>query len=253
MFPKEHGAYGQLVFPIATALAIGRPGLTAAALTGAAVFAFLAHEPVLVLLGQRGARAERERRGAAIAWFGAFASFALVCAGTVVATAPAWARSTMAGPVVFALFLAVVIVTGREHTAAGEVMSAITLASVAYPIGVLSSASFRASLSCAAAFAAAFTVGILSVHGVISFTRHPPAAGARVAAAITAVGALAAVYWLASERVLEIITPIAVAPASLAGLVLVLWPPSARRLRVVGWTLVTTSVLTSLALIAAFR
>jgi hypothetical protein len=36
------------------------------------------------------------------------------------------------------------------------------------------------------------------------------------------------VYWLASVRLLEIITPIAVLPACLVGLVLVVRPPSAR-------------------------
>lgn len=253
MFPKEHGAYGQLVFPIATALAIGRPGLTAAALAGAAVFAFFAHEPLLVLLGQRGARAEREQRGAAIAWFGASAGLAIACVGTVVATAPAWARTTMAGPVLCALFLAIVIVSGREHTVAGEIMSAIALASIAYPIGVLSSASFRASLSCAAAFAAAFVIGVVCVHGVIACTRQPPATAGRIAGAATALGAAVVVYWLASERVLELVTPMAVAPASLAGIVLMAWPPSARRLRFVGWTLVGTTTLTAFVLVAAFR
>jgi hypothetical protein len=131
-------------------------------------------------------------------------------------------------------------------------MSAIALSSIAYPIGVASSASFRASLSCASAFAATFVVGVVCVHAVIGFTRHAPAVGARAAGALTAVGAAALTYWLASDRVLEIVTPLAVAPTSLAGLVLVARPPSARKLRVVGWTLVATSIATSLVLLAAF-
>jgi uncharacterized membrane protein YdjX (TVP38/TMEM64 family) len=45
MWPKEHGAYGQLAFPLVTAFAVaGIP--PAAALTAlAAVAAFVAHEP----------------------------------------------------------------------------------------------------------------------------------------------------------------------------------------------------------------
>jgi hypothetical protein len=52
-------AYGQLRFLMVTALAIGRPGTAAFAWAGAATLAFLVHEPVMVLLGQRGAKASR--------------------------------------------------------------------------------------------------------------------------------------------------------------------------------------------------
>jgi len=49
MFPKEHGAYGQLLFPLATSLLVA--GVTGAALLTAvaACAAFLSHEPLLVL------------------------------------------------------------------------------------------------------------------------------------------------------------------------------------------------------------
>ncbi len=56
LLPKEHGAYGQMAFPLATAFAVA--GMNAPALLiGVAVLAgSLAHEPVLVLLGMRGTR-----------------------------------------------------------------------------------------------------------------------------------------------------------------------------------------------------
>ena len=47
MFPKEHGAYGQLLFPLATSLVVA--GVTAPALltaASAAYAAFMAHEPL---------------------------------------------------------------------------------------------------------------------------------------------------------------------------------------------------------------
>jgi len=68
MWPKEHGAYGQLVFPLATAFAIA--GATAPALlTAIAVTAaFLAHEPLIVLLGRRGVRARRDHFRRAAIW-----------------------------------------------------------------------------------------------------------------------------------------------------------------------------------------
>src|SRR5512138_2855214 len=56
LLPREHGAWGQLAMPLVTGLALGRPGATALLLTAGVVLAFLAHEPLLVVLGQRGKR-----------------------------------------------------------------------------------------------------------------------------------------------------------------------------------------------------
>ncbi|MBK8937310.1 MAG: YwiC-like family protein [Polyangiaceae bacterium] len=64
LMPREHGAYGQLVLPAAAAL-IAWPSFGGAALAVAATAMFLAHEPALVLLGQRGARARAELGAAA--------------------------------------------------------------------------------------------------------------------------------------------------------------------------------------------
>jgi hypothetical protein len=206
-----------------------------------------------VLLGQRGARAARERRAAATAWLAAFAMLAAACGAAAIATAPSGGRAALTVPVALAVALAIVIVRGGEHTIAGEVLSALALSSIAYPIGVLSHASARASLTCAAAFAATFVVGVVCVHGVIGFTRHPPARRARAAGAVAAIGAVVLTASLASSRVLEIVAPWAIAPAVIAGLGLMQWPPSARRLRAVGWTLVATSTLTAAALLVVLR
>ena len=85
MLPKEHGAYGQLLFPIATALAIGHPGPGAALLSAAALCAFLGHEPLvyrdlsalenLELYGRLYRVAERrERSGMLLGRFGLWES-----------------------------------------------------------------------------------------------------------------------------------------------------------------------------------
>ena len=60
LWPREHGAWGQMAMPLVTGLALGRTGAAAWLLAVAASFAFLAHEPALVLLGSRGVRAARE-------------------------------------------------------------------------------------------------------------------------------------------------------------------------------------------------
>jgi hypothetical protein len=68
LLPKEHGAYGQLAFPLITALIVAGLSVAGALLTVAVVAAFLAHEPAAVVLDQRGARARRELGGSAIRW-----------------------------------------------------------------------------------------------------------------------------------------------------------------------------------------
>ncbi|MDE3154816.1 MAG: YwiC-like family protein, partial [Acidobacteriota bacterium] len=98
MLPREHGAYGQLLFPLVTALALGRPGAAALALAAAAIAAFLAHEPLLVLLGQRGTRAARERGPEARHWFTGLAAMAAIAGAAGVRLAPQAARVARAAP-----------------------------------------------------------------------------------------------------------------------------------------------------------
>jgi hypothetical protein len=56
LWPREHGAYAQLGAPLLCALLVRAPTLPAILLASGAVFAFLANEPLLVLLGHRGRR-----------------------------------------------------------------------------------------------------------------------------------------------------------------------------------------------------
>ncbi|WP_242347070.1 YwiC-like family protein, partial [Anaeromyxobacter terrae] len=92
MLPHEHGAWGQLAMPLLTALAIGRPGLAPSALTAAVVLAFVAHEPLLVLLGQRGRRVAEEEGPRARRWLAATGGLAAVTGAVGIALAPAAAR-----------------------------------------------------------------------------------------------------------------------------------------------------------------
>src|SRR5262249_5726331 len=57
LLPREHGAYAQLLVPLATALALRPPSWSSVLFALAACCAFLANEPLLVALGHRGKRA----------------------------------------------------------------------------------------------------------------------------------------------------------------------------------------------------
>ena len=69
--PREHGAYGQLVFPLVTAFGVAGLSSGGLLLATAVIAAFLAHEPAAVRFGQRGVRASREDGAGAARWLGA--------------------------------------------------------------------------------------------------------------------------------------------------------------------------------------
>ena len=89
LLPREHGAYAQLLFPLLCALLVGHPRLGAYLLAVAAAGAFLAHESLLVVLGQRGIRATREQGGDARRSLAIFGGTALVAGGAALVVLPA--------------------------------------------------------------------------------------------------------------------------------------------------------------------
>jgi YwiC-like protein len=254
VLPKEHGAYGQLLFPLLTALAVGRRTPSALLLAGAAVLAFIAHEPLLVLLGQRGPRAAREQRSRAMAWFAASAIGA-VALGTVAfveARSAAALAQALAVPAVLAIVLAVVIVSRREHTAAGEIIASLTFASLALPVARAAGAAVMVALTCAAVFAAIFVAATMAVHAVIARTRHPPASAARVAGVLVTIGSIVALWQLGASGVVSNISAVAAFPACAVACVAALAVGSARRLRAIGWSLIVSTFLGAALLILAF-
>ena len=98
LMPREHGAYGQLALPLLTALFSGRPTAAAFLYSTAAVFAFFAHEPLLVLLGQRGSRAFRELGARARLRLTLLVVGTLVVAGVLIVRSVQRARENKNGP-----------------------------------------------------------------------------------------------------------------------------------------------------------
>ena len=62
LVPREHGAYGQLAFPLITSFLVAGVSTVSLLIAASVVAGFLAHEPLLVLVGRRGARAQRQQR-----------------------------------------------------------------------------------------------------------------------------------------------------------------------------------------------
>jgi len=253
VFPKEHGAYGQLLFPLVTALAIGRPGAGALALAAAAVCAFLAHEPLLVMLGQRGPRAAREDGPRARRWFAAFATLAAAFAIAAVVRLPPAARVALGAPAAIGILVAAIVFSRREHTTGGEIVTACALAALASPLALGSGASPTAARTVGLVYVASFVSATSCVHGVIMRTRKPPATASRIAGATVATLSVAALAVLAQLHVVATAAAWAALPMCAGGVALVSSPPSARQLRTVGWTLVATTAATAAALVVMLR
>jgi len=227
---------------------MGRPTLAAAAFTVAAVLAFLAHEPLLVLLGQRGARARRDdgtRAARMLAWQGATAAGAFL-AGLVYA--PTVASYSLALPALGAAALGGFIARRREKTTAGEVVASMALSAVGVPVALAAGVPLGAALLAWLVWSATFASGTLAVRAVIRGAKEQRLClGAALACAL--IGAVAALVAALADAPLA---ALAVAPGAAASVTLVFSRASPRKLRRVGWTLVGVSVATLVLLVIAF-
>jgi hypothetical protein len=253
LFPREHGAYGQLAFPLITSLAVAGFSTTALLIVLSVVAGFLAHEPLLVLLGRRGARAKRDRHLAAVV--------GVIAAGTVAlgaGLAAAWLatpliRWSILLPLIPATMLAVAIVIEHEKRALGEVAAALTFSLVAVPISLASGATLRTAISVGIVFASIFVTSTLAVRVVVLRVRgggHPRSERATRITVLIVSTALAVGFVIAGRRQA---IPWAAAAAAAPGVAGAVWlsmiPPSPTRLRTVGWTLVATAGMAAVMLV----
>jgi len=248
LLPREHGAWGQLLVPIATALLIGGPSIAALALVVGGVAAFVAHEPLLILAGLRGERLAQQERPRAWRYLtGAVAiAAALGGGGLVVAAREVWIWAVP--PCVLGLVLIGFVLLRAEKTLAGELVAAFALSGAAVPIGVAAGQAVPDALLCWTVFGTAFVVATVSVRSaiVLVMTRGRVRLG-HFAAAVSILATFGA-GGLAVAREVPWVAPVGLLPVSSLSLWLALWPPKPRRLKAVGWALVAASVMTALVL-----
>lgn len=248
IFPREHGAYGQLAFPIAAALGSGSPRLASWLLVIAFVAAFIAHEPVLVLIGQRGPRARRERRADAIRTLATAAAVAIVCAAVAVPLMAAPWQWTILVPAAFAAAAIPMIVQRTQKTTWGELYVALTLASCALPVGVAAGVPALAAATCWFVLTLGFWAATLAVRGTIARQRGQPSLGLRAAAGTVAIVSPLLTAGVAAAAGLDARLWVAAVPLALPALLVAAAGPSARRLRVLGWSLIAASAAAAIAL-----
>jgi hypothetical protein len=253
LIPREHGAYGQLAFPLATALAIGRPTPGAIALAVAGVAAFLGHESLLVVLGQRGSRAAREQHPEARRTLLFFGALGVIAGVSAVVLLNAFARWALVLPAVLTLQLAVAVSSGTERSYPGELLAAATLSSLSVPVALGAGVTVRTAFTVFVVFAVVFFMATTAVHTIIGRVDVRARTLRRAVSGALTLLAVGALVLLVRVGFVQSIAPLAALPVTFVALALVTRPPLPRQLRTVGWTLVVATAATSILLIVALR
>lgn len=239
LWPREHGAYAQLGFPLLTGLiyADGHGGAIGFAV--AALALFFAHEPVAVLAGVRGNRLARQlgdtarRRLLALGGTGALG----LAAAIGLAPARAWRAAVVPG--VLAVLLLPLLGTRALKSLPGEILAAGVFSTSLLPLAMCGETTWRAAGLAAMVWFAAVVPAILSVHAIkVAFKGKREGrwtvAAAPISAALAGGGAAVAALLLPGwgRDLLAVMPPAAVVVA--VGMI----RPHPRYLKRVGWTMV---------------
>lgn len=249
MLPKEHGAYGQLLFPLVTAIAMGTVTPAAIALVITALAVFLVHEPAAVLLGARGPRARRESGRRAWQWLSLFTAVALTGGLAVLWTLAATARWTLAVPAAAAGLALSWSLRGQERTTGGEVAAGVALSAAAFPVAVAAGVPLPVAAACVVAFASGTVAATLSVRALMGRARRMPSTPPRWLAASTCVMVLIISGGLAMGGAIHSAGFWGALPMTAAAFGVALAAPPPQLLRRVGWTFIAATAVGAAVLV----
>jgi len=224
---------------------MGRPVAASACLVVAAIALFVAHEPLLVMIGARGTRAKREHGSRALRHGLGWATVALASGlvGLWLGGEPVIRAALI--PLGFAMVMTPIILRGSEKTLVGEIGAAVTLAAAATPVAVAGGLAFNPSLAVWGTWVVAFTANTAAVRWVISAHKDRRNRSSIGAAAIVTTAAVV----LATQSAVFL----AAFPNVLLSWVLIVKPPNPRHLKRVGWTLLVGGLLTAAIAITIIR
>ena len=254
LLPREHGVWFQLGLPLASALLVSGAPASALWLTGAALACLLAHEPLLLLLGHRGARRGEREGGRAKVWglgVGAMGAVSFVL-GAV--SLPQEARPFLALPLILGGEVLLLAWNRQERTLSGEVLAALALGAWAVPVAMAGGLPASTALTLWGTYALSFGLATLAVRTVIA-SHRPHAHRERLrctGAALVAAVLLTAVLWALASG-LHPLRVLALLPVGLVALGLCVALPSPRKLHAIGWTLGVAGTLTLVLLGVGLR
>jgi hypothetical protein len=254
LLPKEHGAYAQLVFPLITALAIGRPNAAQLFWLTAAISVFLAHEPLLILAGERGRRSHA-RLAARARWMAVFLLVPAIAAGLLGWWfAPPAARLALIAPLALAAILVPLILSHREKTLYGELLASFTFSTLAIPVALAGGAGAGAALIASGVWCSVFSLSTLTVRAAIARVKKVDGRGQSCYAnLLTSIAVALTAIFLAASGIIPVLTAAALIPVAVIASAFSLFAVHTRHLRAMGWSLVATSGITLIALVAGLR
>lgn len=250
LWPREHGAYAQLGFPLLTGLIMSRGAPGALAFSAVAIAFFLAHEPLAVIMGMRGIRLRDElvhpaRRRLWVLF--AAAGLGLVAA-VVLAPTAAWLGALV--PAIPGLVLVPLFFTKRVKTLAGEVVAAAAFSGTLLPVALSGGVTWEMAWVGAAVWFAATVPAIVSVHAVKAAHKgRPRARWLLPAAPLLALVAAALAILAAALLPAPADRALAVLPPAMAVIGVALARPHPRHLKRIGWTMVLADTLTLVLLL----
>lgn len=259
MLPREHGAYASLLFPILTVVVVGHPTEVAWLLITAAALLFLAHEPMLAILGRRGSRIARDRRGKARALLALYGAAGLVLGGGGLWMASRDVQFTAVAPLSFAAMAFLFSARGLAKTGVGQALVACAFSLVALPVGLACGLTFAVSICVAGAWALVGLIGSAAVQLTVDRNKRAGDANAiqyryrsiSTLAACMAVVAAAMASPFVNELPLWILA--AAWPSALVSAVIVVVRPSTARIRRIGWALVGANTCTFVGMVGVIR
>jgi hypothetical protein len=242
LWPREHGAYAQLGFPLVTGLvyAGGHPGAVAFGVVAVALF--LAHEPLAVLMGMRGVRLRDAlvRPARRRLWLVSGIAGGALVAAVWVAPGRAWQGAVV--PAVLGLGLVPLFFTHRIKTMAGEALVAAALSATVLPLALSGRVSWAVAWVAGGVWLGAALPAIASVHAVKASHKGrlrarwlvPVAPG--LALLVATVGVAVALVWPSPA-----LRAVAVLPPALAVLGVAMIRPHPRHLKRIGWAMVAAN------------
>lgn len=253
LLPREHGAWGQLALPLVAALALGRPGSASLLLAAGVVLVFLCHEPLVVVLGQRGRRVQGSLGGLAIRRIAGLGLAAVATGGTGLLLAPAAARVAVVPAAALGACAIGLALARLEKTTGGELLVSWALAAASAPVAIAAGAPPRHAWASVVTWAVSFTAATLPVRAILLRARTRGAVDRRPLAAGVAAALGGVALWAGTRGTIPWPAAIAILPVTLAALVVSLAPVRPQRLTLVGWSVVGASVAALLVLVLGLR
>lgn len=238
LWPREHGAYFQLLVPLVTSLVLVPITPAAGLLALAACCGFLANEPLLVVLGHRGRRMREQDGPRAARRLGLLAGLAAIAgvAGLYLAPHALEIAAIVAVPTLITLVFAW---RKLEHSLVGEIAAAITLSGASAAVLVAAGSTSCTALGVWGAWSIGYASTVIAAHRVLARHRSPASWRDAAAALALVAASVTAIALLVHGSLVGAASPLAV-----ISFCIVLRPPRATYMRAVGVAFAVASVAT---------